>query len=159
MRFKCEWFSRMDKLNIWYMYLLPICSMCKYTNFGAFIQYLAECKVTSQVPVTTTGRKINITQLIAEKWTPVHKTFTIHWHYINNTFTKHWLYINKTFTKIDYQNCRAMILHVTSDMQYYCSTPLTRNFYTFFMWNQFHEFFPRQLALILPIDQVKLLDF
>ena len=62
--------------------------MCKYTNFGAFIQYLAECKVTSQVPVTTTGRKINITQLIAEKWTPVHKTFTIHWHYINNTFTK-----------------------------------------------------------------------
>ena len=42
-----------------------------FTNFGAFIKYLAECKVTSQIPVTTTGRKIQITQLIAEKWTPV----------------------------------------------------------------------------------------
>ena len=39
-----------------------------FTNFGAFIQYLAECKVTSQIPVTTTGRKIQISQPIAENW-------------------------------------------------------------------------------------------
>ena len=42
-----------------------------FTNFGAFIKYLAKCKVTSQIPVTTTGRKIQITQIIAEKWTGV----------------------------------------------------------------------------------------
>ena len=39
-----------------------------FTNFGAFIQYLAECKVTSQIPVTTTGWKIQISQPIAENW-------------------------------------------------------------------------------------------
>ena len=29
-----------------------------------------------------------------------------------------------------------------SGEQYYCSTPMTRNFCTFFTWNQFHKFFP-----------------
>ena len=29
-----------------------------------------------------------------------------------------------------------------SGEQYHCSTPMTKNFCTFFMWNQFHEFFP-----------------
>ena len=56
------------------------------------------------------------------------------------------------------RKCWAIILHVPSDVQYYCSTPLTIKFCTIFTWNQFHDFFPRQLSLILPIELWKLLD-
>ena len=54
--------------------------------------------------------------------------------------------------------CWAIILHVPRNVQYYCSTPLTINFCTIFTWNRFHDFFPRQLALILPIELWILLD-
>ena len=56
------------------------------------------------------------------------------------------------------RKCWAITLHVPRDVQYYCSTPVTINFCTIFTWNRFHDFFPRQLALILPIELWKLLD-